>query len=381
MKSYQYVWQQPDWQRLTWNAEAILAPLGLCRQLQGRLLHSVGSLGFDLENQVQARFLTEEILKTSAIEGESLDVRSIRSSVARKLGLPYAGLAADKRIDNLMAILLDATRNHAEPLTQERLWGWQASLFPTGYSGLYRIQVGSWRKSPEPMRVVSGPLGKEIIHYEAPPAERMDLEMNRFLRWWEESRGALEGIVRAAITHFLFVAIHPFDDGNGRVARALTDMALAQDDGLRIRYYSLSVQIMAERDDYYRILGKTSKGSGDVTDWLLWFLDCFKRAVEHSEMVLDEVAAKVRFWQRHLQSPPTERQRRVLNRILDEPGGFEGKLTTRKYAAIAKVSPATAYRELDQLYQLGVLKRTGRGRSVGYEIMNGSRPKAKDTRP
>ncbi|MEK6534368.1 MAG: Fic family protein [Thermodesulfobacteriota bacterium] len=369
MKSNQYVWQQPDWPQLTWNADAILSSLGLCRQLQGRLLHAVSSIGFDLENQVQAAFFTEEILKTSAIEGESLDVRSVRSSVARKLGLPSAGLPVDRRIDNLMAILLDATRNHAEPLTPERLWGWQASLFPTGYSGLYKVQAGSWRKSPEPMRVVSGPLGREIIHYEAPPADRMDLEMNRFLLWWEESRGALEGIVRAAIAHFLFVAIHPFDDGNGRVARALTDMALAQDDGQRIRYYSLSAQIMADRDDYYRILEKTSKGSGNVTDWLLWFLDCFKRAVDHSETVLADVAAKVRFWQQHLQAPLTERQRRVINRILDEPGGFEGKLTTRKYAAIAKISPATAYRELDQLHQLGVLKRIGKGRSVGYELI------------
>jgi Fic family protein len=219
------------------------------------------------------------------------------------------------------------------------------------------------------MHVVSGPLGKEIIHYEAPPADRIDLEMNRFLLWWEESRGTLEGIVRAAMAHFWFVAIHPFDDGNGRIARALTDMALAQDDGQRIRYYSLSAQIMADRDDYYRILEKTSKGSGNVTDWLLWFLDCFKRAVDHSETVLADVAAKVRFWQQHLQTPLTERQRKVINRILDKTGGFEGKLTTRKYAAIAKVSPATAYRELDQLHQLGVLKRTGKGRSVGYEII------------
>jgi Fic family protein len=369
MKSNQYVWQQPGWPQLTWNAEAILSSLGLCRQLQGRLLHAVGSLGFDLGNQFQETFFTEEILKTSAIEGESLDVRSVRSSVARKLGLPSAGLPVDRRIDNLMAVLFDATRNHAEPLTPERLWGWQASLFPAGYSGLHKIEVGSWRKSPEAMQVVSGPLGREIVHYEAPPADRMDLEMNRFLSWWEESRGAVEGIVRAAMAHFLFAAIHPFDDGNGRIARALTDMALAQDDGQRLRYYSLSAQIMVDRDEYYGVLEKTSKGKGDITDWLLWFLDCFKRAVQHSETVLGEVAAKVRFWQQHLEMPLTERQRKVINRIFDEPGGFEGKLTTRKYAAIAKVSPATAYRELDQLHQWGVLKRTGKGRSVGYELV------------
>lgn len=321
-----------------------------------------------MENQVQAAFFTEEILKTSAIEGETLDIRSVRSSVARKLGLPVAGLPVDRRIDNIMAILLDATQNHAAPLTPERLWGWQASLFPTGYSSLTKIQVGSWRQSPEAMQVVSGPLGKEIIHYEAPPADRMDEEMNHFLLWWENSRHTLEGIVRAAIAHFLFVAIHPFDDGNGRIARALTDMALAEDDGQRIRYYSLSAQIMTDRNGYYSMLEKTSKGSGDVTDWLLWFLDCFRRAVVRSNTVVDDVAAKVRFWRQHLQTPFTERQRKVINRILDEPGGFEGKLTTRKYAAIAKVSPATAYRELDQLHQWGVLKRSGKGRSVGYEL-------------
>ncbi|MCX5831209.1 MAG: Fic family protein [Deltaproteobacteria bacterium] len=368
MESNQYLWQRPDWPQLTWNAEAILPALGLCRQLQGRLLHAVGSLGFDMENQVQAAFFTEEILKTSAIEGETLDIRSVRSSVARKLGLPVAGLPVDRRIDNIMAILLDATQNHAAPLTPERLWGWQASLFPTGYSSLTKIQVGSWRQSPEAMQVVSGPLGKEIIHYEAPPADRMDEEMNHFLLWWENSRHTLEGIVRAAIAHFLFVAIHPFDDGNGRIARALTDMALAEDDGQRIRYYSLSAQIMTDRNGYYSMLEKTSKGSGDVTDWLLWFLDCFRRAVVRSNTVVDDVAAKVRFWRQHLQTPFTERQRKVINRILDEPGGFEGKLTTRKYAAIAKVSPATAYRELDQLHQWGVLKRSGKGRSVGYEL-------------
>ena len=369
MKSNQSVWQQPDWPQLTWDSEALLFPLGVCRKLQGRLLHAVGSFGFDVETSVQAELFTEEILKTSAIEGESLDTRSVRSSVARKLGLPAAGLPIDQRIDNLMSLLLDATQNHAAPLTPERLWGWQASLFPTGYSGLYKIQVDGWRKSPADMQVVSGPIGREKIHYIAPPADRVPGEMKDFLLWWKEKQGDLEGIVRAALAHFWFVAIHPFDDGNGRIARALTDMALAQDDGQRIRYYSLSAQIMAERDDYYGILERTAKGSGNVTDWLLWFLGCFSRAVERSEVILAEVAVKARFWQQHLQTPLTGRQRKVINRILDEPGGFEGKLTTRKYASIAKVSTATAYRELDHLHQLGVLKRTGKGRSAGYELI------------
>jgi Fic family protein len=369
MNSIQYIWQRQNWPQLTWDAEKFLCLLGECRQLQGRLLGAVAALGFDLENQAQAEFFTEEILQTSAIEGEQLDVRSVRSSVARKLGLSAAGLPVDRRIDNLMAVLLDATRNHSAPLTSERLWGWHAALFPTGYSGFHKIQVGAWRKSPEPMRVVSGPVGKERIHYEAPPADILDDEMNRFFFWWNESQGTIEGIIRAAIAHFRFVAIHPFDDGNGRIARALTDMALAQSDRQQIRYYSLSRQIMAERESYYKILEDVSKGNGDITGWLLWFLGCFKRAVVHSETIFSGVFSKVRFWQQHTHSPMTERQKKVINRILDEPGGFQGKLTTRKYASITKVSPATAYRELDQLHAMGVLRRTGKGRSVAYEIL------------
>ncbi len=369
MKSIQYIWQRQNWPQLTWDAEKFLCLLGECRQLQGGLLGAVAALGFDLENQAQAEFFTEEILQTSAIEGEQLDVRSVRSSVARKLGLSAAGLPVDQRIDNLMAVLLDATRNHSAPLTPERLCGWHAALFPTGYSGFHKIQVGAWRKSSEPMRVVSGPVGKERIHYEAPPADSLEGEMNRFFLWWNESQGTIEGIIRAAIAHFRFVAIHPFDDGNGRIARALTDTALAQNDRQPIRYYSLSAQIMAEREDYYKILADVSRGNGDITDWLLWFLGCFSRAVAHSETMLAGVFTKAKFWRLHTHSPMTERQKKVLNRVLDEPAGFEGKLTTRKYASMAKVSTATAYRELDQLHAMGVLRRTGKGRTVGYDII------------
>ncbi|MBN1662335.1 MAG: Fic family protein [Deltaproteobacteria bacterium] len=370
MKSIQYVWQRKNWPQLTWNAEKLLRLLGECRQAQGALFNAIAALGFDLENQAQADFFTEEILKTSAIEGERLDVRSVRSSVARKLGLPSAGISADQRIDNLMAVLLDATRNHAEPLTPERLCGWHAALFPTGYSGLHKIGVGTWRKGPEAMQVVSGPVGKEQIHFEAPPANRLEVEMQNFFNWWHESQGKTEGMIRAAAAHFRFVVIHPFDDGNGRIARALTDMALAQNDRQPIRYYSLSSQIMAEREDYYKILADVSRGNGDITDWLLWFLGCFSRAVAHSETMLAGVFTKAKFWRRHIHTSMTERQKKVINRVLDEPGGFEGKLTTRKYASIAKVSAATAYRELDQLHAMGILRRTGKGRSVGYDIIS-----------
>lgn len=369
MTSIQYVWQRTSWPQLTWNSERLLSLLGECRHAQGALFSAIAALGFDLENQAQAEFFTDEILNTSAIEGERLNVRSVRSSVARKLGLPSAGLPVERRIDNLMVVLLDATRNHAEPLTPERLCGWHAALFPTGYSGLHKIRVGTWRKGPEAMQIVSGPVGKEQIHYEAPPADRLEAEMRHFFHWWHESQGTTEGIIRAATAHFRFVVIHPFDDGNGRIARALTDIALAQNDRQPIRYYSLSAQIMAEREDYYKILADVSRGNGDITDWLLWFLGCFRRAVAHSEMMLAGVFTKAKFWQRHTHSPMTERQRKVLNRVLDEPAGFEGKLTTRKYASMAKVSTATAYRELDQLHAMGVLRRTGKGRTVGYDII------------
>jgi Fic family protein len=320
-----------------------------------------------LDSQAQAEILVEETIKTSAIEGEQLDVRSVRSSVARRLGLPSAGLPVDRRIDDLVSVLLDATQHFDKPLTPERLWGWQAALFPSGYSGLHKIKVGGWRDSEEPMRVVSGPIGREKIHFEAPPAEMLNAEMGRFLSWWDYSLGEIEGLVRAALVHLWFVTIHPFDDGNGRIARALTDMALAQDDKQRIRYYSLSTQIMAEREGYYEILEKTQKGSGDVTGWLVWFLGCFARSIEKSEDIMNGVFSKADFWQQHAHDHLSERQKKVINRLLDAGAdGFEGGMTTQKYASMTHCSRATAFRELDQLMEIGILKRFGQGRSVKY---------------
>jgi len=364
-----YVWQKNEWPNLTWEPEALLTPLGECRLLQGKLLSKVASLGFHLEHQAQAEILIEETVKTSAIEGEQLDVQSVRSSVARKLGLPSAGLPFDRRVDDLVSVLIDATQNYDQPLSSERLWGWQAALFPTGYSGMHKIKVGGWRECREPMRVLSGPLGREQVHFEAPPAERIEVEIKRFLAWWDHSKGKVEGVIRAAVAHLWFVTIHPFEDGNGRITRALTDMALAQDDKQRVRYYALSAQIMSEREDYYDILEQTQKGSCDVTEWVVWFLGCFGRAIQHSDGLLNGVFSKAEFWRTHAQDKLTERQKKVINRLLDAgPDRFEGGLTTQKFASMTHCSRVTAYRELDQLYEMGILRRLGQGRAVRYEL-------------
>jgi Fic family protein len=364
-----YIWQHKSWSSLTWDTDALLMPLGESRLLQGKLLSKVAALGFDLEHQAQAEILVEEAVKTSAIEGEHLDVQSVRSSVARKLGLPAAGLPFDRRVDDLVSVLIDATQNYDKPLSSERLWGWQAALFPTGYSGMHKIKVGGWRDGEEPMRVLSGPIGREKVHFEAPPTDSLDGEMRKFLSWWDDSKGDVEGIIRAAIAHLWFVTIHPFDDGNGRIARALTDMALAQDDKQRVRYYALSAQIMSEREEYYSILEKTQKGSCDVTGWLVWFLGCFARAIKHSDDMLNGIFSKAEFWRTHAQDKLTDRQKKVINRLLDAgPDGFEGGLTTQKFASMTHCSRVTAYRELDQLHASGILERIGQGRAVRYEL-------------
>lgn len=366
-----YIWQSPGWPNLRWQSERLLAALGSARLAQGKLLSQAAALDFDLGQQAQAEILTEEAVKTAAIEGESLDRSSVRSSVAQRLGLPTAGLPpAPRHVEGLVQVLLDATRNFRTPLTEERLKGWQAALFPTGYSGLHRIQVGDWRGKEEPMQVVSGPVGRETVHYEAPPGERVRVEVERFLAWWEETAGTMDGLLRAGIAHFRFVTIHPIEDGNGRLARALTDMALAQDERLPVRFYSLSSQIMAEREAYYQVLEQTQRGDGDITAWLEWFLGCFERAVVYSETLLAGVLLKARFWQRHAGARLTERQRKVLNRLLDAgPGGFEGGMTTRKYAGLTGVSKATAQRELADLVDMGLLRpNPGGGRSASYDV-------------
>jgi Fic family protein len=370
-----YLWQRPGWTSFQWDNESILPRVGQCRLIQGKLLGRIAHLGLPLENHAQMEILAEETLKTAAIEGERLNVDAVRSSVARRLGLPAVSLPVDRHVDGLVSVLMDASANYAEPLTEQRLFGWHATLFPTGYSGMYRITVGHWR-GDKPMQVVSGPIDHEKVHFEAPPSDRIPQEMKRFFKWWEEGMGVSEGLLRAAIAHFWFVTLHPFEDGNGRIARALTDMAVAQDDRQSMRYYSLSSQIMAERDAYYDVLERCQKGNGDITEWLEWFLCCFCRAIDRSEILLATVLDKAAFWKTHNQTPLSERQMKVINRLLDAgKGGFGGGLTTRKYVSLAGVSRATAFREMDQLVKAGILKQNpARGRSASYDLNWDNRP-------
>ncbi len=367
-----YIWQSDSWPELTWDSEALLSLLGQARLAQGELLGRVKRLGFDLGGEAQADILTEEAIKTAAIEGESLNPQMVRSSVARHLGLPAAGLVSVVRpVDGLVEVILDATQKYDKLLNAARLKGWHAALFPSGYSGLRKIRTGQWR-GKEPMRVVSGAIGREKIHFEAPSGEAVKAEMDAFLRWWNLSLKATDGILRAGAAHFYFVTIHPFEDGNGRIARALTDMALAQDEKLKIRYYSLSSQIMQERDSYYDILEKCSKTANtDVTRWLVWFLECFQRAIKRSDKLVSNVLAKADFWQEHARTELNGRQKKVIARLLEAGrDSFEGGLTTRKYVSMAKVSRATAFREIADLVEKKALRQLpGKGRNVHYDLI------------
>lgn len=370
-KAAKYIWQNSDWSRFTWQSDRLLPLLGKARLTQGQLLARAKALGTKLSYEAQAEVLIEEAVKTAAIEGEVLNRDSVRSSVAKHLGLRQAGLPrVERHVDGLVDVLLEATQQYDKPLTVKRLRAWQAALFPTGYSGLHKIRVGRWRGS-QTMHVVSGPVGREKIHFEAPPSDRLDQEIKGFLGWWKESLGTTEGFLRAAVAHFWFVTIHPFEDGNGRIARVLTDMALAQDEKLPVRFYSLSSQIMEERNAYYDVLEKCQKSDLDITDWLEWFLACLIRAMERSETIIARVLAKAEFWQRHNQTLMNERQRKAVNRLLDAgEGGFQGGLTTRKYVSLTKASRATAFREIADLVNQRVLnqKRDGKGRSTSYDL-------------
>lgn len=369
-----YIWQFPTWPEFRWDSTVLLKLLGDCRFQQGSLLAQMRELGFEVQQQARAEVLIEEALKTSEIEGVRLDMRAVRSSVARRLGLPSAGRPEvnDSLADGVVEILLDATQNHGRKLIAGRLFGWHAALFPTGYSGIHKIRVAAWRDDRQgPMQVVSGPIGREKVHYQAPPADRLKDEMKRFFRWWHKSRNEMDGILRAGVAHLWFVAVHPFDDGNGRIARTLTDMALAQDENLATRCYSLSSQIMAERDAYYKILERTNKQDGDITEWLRWFLTSMSRAVLNSNRLLSSVMQKARFWKRHAQTDLNNRQRKALNRLLDAgPGGFEGGLSNRKYVGMTHVSRATAQRELADLVKKGILRQNpAGGRSASYGLV------------
>ncbi len=362
-----YIWQQQDWPHFRWDASALLKPLATAYQKQGRLLGMMTSLGFELQRGAHLGVLTEEALKSSEIEGEILDRGSVRSSIARRLGVPQAAEApTDQRAEGIAEMLLDATEHFDQPLTPERLWGWQAALFPTGRSGLRQVRTGAWRDDAEgPMQVVSGAMGHERVHFEAPAASSVETEMQGFLNWLNHT-GELDGLLRAGLAHLWFVTIHPFDDGNGRVARAITDQALAQSERSGRRFYSMSSQIRNERSEYHRALEQAQHRDLDVTDWLVWFLGCFSRALDAAEVLCAAVLRRANFWRQHADVTFTDRQKKVLNRYLD---GFEGALTAKKWAAIGKCSPATALRDINGLLALRVLRRLpGGSKNTSYDL-------------
>ena len=363
-----YIWQRSGWPDFRWDDTRLIEPLAAARLKQGRLLGSMARLGFDLKLEAQLDALTEDVIKRSEIEGDILDRNSARSSIARRLGVPEAAVTpADRRTEGVVEMMLDATENHEVPLTRERLLQWQAALFPTGYSGMHRVKTGSWRDDAAgPMQVVSGPIGRQRVHYEAPPAQQLEAEVRCFLDWFNAKPGP-EGLLRAGLAHFWFVTIHPFDDGNGRVARAIADQALAQSEASAQRFYSMSSQIRNERSDYYSMLERAQKSDVDVTEWLVWFLGCFSRAIDGAEATSANVLRKADFWQRHAGEPFSDRQKGVLNRYLD---GFEGNLTAKKWAALTKVSIPTAQRDINDLVERAVLRRNpGGSKNTSYDLV------------
>ena len=363
-----YIWQRPDWPQWRFDAAALAAPLAQVHRAQGHLAGRMAELGLAQRDQATLQALTQEVITTSAIEGEALNLDAVRSSIARRLGVDIGALApADRHVDGVVDMVLDATQQHAQPLTAERLFGWHAALFPTGYSGRVRIQVGAWRNDAAgPMQVVSGPVGREKVHFEAPPANALPAEMVAFLQWFNAAPAG-DALIHAGLAHLWLVTLHPFDDGNGRISRAVGDMALARAEGTAQRFYSLSAQIQRERKQYYDHLEATQRGMLDVTPWLDWFLACLLRAVQGADGLLVAVLDKAQFWQRWAGTPMNARQTQVLNKVLD---GMEGKLTNAKWAAIGKCSADTALRDINDLLALGVLRRLeGGGRSTGYELV------------
>lgn len=364
----QYLHNRADWPDFRWSAERLSRRLATVRFDQGRLIGQMSSLGFKLRREAELETLTEEVVKSGNIEGENLDSEQVRSSIARRLGMDIAGLKpVDRDVDGVVEMMLDATQLYGQQLTADRLFGWHSALFPTGRSGMRRIVVGSWRDDATgPMQVVSGRVGREHVHFEAPTADRIDQEMGAFLDWFN-SDAETDLLMKAAVAHLWFVTIHPFEDGNGRIARAIADMALARSENCAQRFYSMSAQIQRERKDYYDVLERTQKGTMDITSWMDWFLGCLDRAIEGAQTTLAAVLQKAHFWESVGDASLTDRQRRVLNRLLD---GFEGKLTTSKWAKLAKCSQPTALRDLQDLLERGILVRNEEGgRSTNYTLV------------
>ncbi|CAL1520329.1 Fic family protein [Chitinophaga sp. MM2321] len=361
-----YIYQQPQWPDFQWDEQIISSLLADIRYRQGRLLGRMEGLGFSLRAEASLQTLTLDVLKSSEIEGEILNPDQVRSSIARRLGMDVAGLVpSDRHVDGVVEMMLDATQQYQLPLTDDRLFGWHAALFPTGRSWMYKIVVGGWRDNTkdDPMQVVSGFMGKEKVHYQAPDSALLDKEMIRFLNWFNAKKN-IDAVLKAAIAHLWFVTIHPFDDGNGRIARAVADMQLARADNSAQRFYSMSTQIKAERNAYYDILEKTQKGSLDVTKWLEWFLQCLARALATTDETLAGVMKKARFWENPLAATFNDRQKLMLNKLMD---GFDGKLTSSKWAKIAKCSQDTATRDIQDLIAKDILmKEPAGGRSTSY---------------
>lgn len=368
-----YIYQNKNWTNFTWKDATINAIFGEVRHLQGKIAGQMNAIGFALKTEASLTTLTMDVVKSSAIEGELYNYEEVRSSIARRLGMDAAGtLPTNRNIEGVLDMMLDATQNYQQPLTEQRLLGWHAALFTSGYSGLYKIEVGCYRTGN--MQIVSGAMGKEKLHYEAVDAKMVKTEMDKFLSWFnspmyfEEGNGVrLDPVIKAAIAHFWFIIIHPFDDGNGRIARAMTDLLLSRAENSAERYYSMSSQILIERKKYYEVLQQVQHSNGDITDWLDWFLKCLKNALVETENTLQKVVQKATFWKLHEQLPLNARQRLIVNKLLD---GFDGKLQSSKWAKIAKCSADTALRDIKDLIEKGILvKEQSGGRSTNYQLV------------
>ena len=363
-----WVHEHQNWPNFTWDVGSLVSKLADRRHRQGRLLGRMEGLGFELKCEASLSTLTNDVVKSSAIEGENLNPEEVRSSIARRLGIDIAGLIpASRDVEGIVEMMLDATQQFSKPLTKDRLFDWHAALFPTGRSGTHKITVGGWRTiDAGPMQVVSGPIGKEKVHFEAPDADRLEKEMHAFLKWFGNNDD-IDPVIKAGIAHLWFVTIHPFEDGNGRIARAIGDMALARADGTQDRFYSLSSQIEAERKHYYDQLEKQQRATPDITDWLSWFLDCLGRAIANAETILGNVLFKAQLWDKINQKRVNDRQRLIINRMLEDD--YEGFMNTSKYAKLAKCSNDTALRDIQELKERGIfIQNPGGGRSTSYRL-------------
>ena len=358
-----YIYEQKNWPKFAWDTELITKILGSVRHRQGKILGQMQALGFQIQEETMLKALTMDVMKSSEIEGELLNPEQVRSSIARRLGIEIAGaIPSERNVEGIVEMMLDATQQYTIPLTEERLFDWHAALFPTGRSGMHKIKTAAWRD--DVMQVTSGPMGKERVHFEAPAASKVPSEMSLFLEWIEKEQN-LDLVLKAGLAHLWFVTIHPFDDGNGRIARALTDMLLAQADKSPQRFYSMSAQIQAERNEYYDILENTQKGDLDITPWLIWFLDCLIRSMDQTDETIAKTMVRAQFWETHKETLLNARQQKILQLLLDN---FYGNLNVSKYAKIVKTSTDTALRDLQDLVKKDIIEQLGSGRSTSYRL-------------